>query len=140
MALVGIGWLGGHAALADGPNGLVGQENLRRRAGDTGQRGRDLPCEDLVGAGRGLVLRVLADADQGSQAASQGGRDLEPNRLVGFPEVRPPLAVSELHQGRAAVCDLGHGDLAGPGPASLPVTVLRADPDRAALKRGADLG
>ena len=80
-----------------------------------------------------LALR-LADAEYRAQAGGESGLDLLVHRLVGLAEVGAALGVADDDELDDAL-EHGRAHFAGVGALRLPVQVLRADLDRAALQR-----
>ena len=129
---------GGGLAGADGPDGLVGDGEAGRKV-DAGEGAAGLADEDFVGLAFFALALGLADAEDGAQAGGKGGLQLLVHRLVGLAEVGAALGVADDDELDEAL-EHGRADFAGVGALRLPVQVLRADLDGAALQRVGDEG
>ena len=81
VGLFGDLWRGG-ATGADGPDGLVGDDQRGKRSRvDAFERDGDLELEDVGGQVGFALVEVLADADDGDEAVREGGLQLEVDAL-----------------------------------------------------------
>jgi hypothetical protein len=119
---------GGDLAGADGPDGLVGDDDLAPvldLLGDGGQLGNDY-LHGLVGL---ALLEGLTAAENHADAAVDGSLGLAGDEVVGLLEDDTALAVAEESPGDVGVLELGDGDLAGEGAVGLVEDVLGGDLD-----------
>ena len=122
--LFGLGRSGGLAG-ADGPDGLVGDDDLLHILGaEVGEDGLGLVFDDLeVLAGFALV-KVLSDAEDDAEFGGEGEFDFLDELLVGLAVVLAALGVAE--DGPLAADGLEHvdGDFAGVGALGVVGAVL----------------
>lgn len=114
---------GGDLAGADGPDGLVGDDDLAPvldLLGDGGELGND-NLHGLVGL---ALLEGLTAAEDDADAAVNGGLGLVGDEGVGLLEDDAALAVAEEGPGDVGVLELGDGDLTGEGTVGLVEDVL----------------
>ena len=117
---------GGDLAGADGPDGLVGDDDLApvlNLLGDGGKLGDD-NLHGLVGL---ALLEGLTAAEDDADAAVNGGLGLVGDEGVGLLEDDAALAVAEEGPGDVGVLELGDGDLTGEGTVGLVEDVLGGD-------------
>ena len=85
----------GGAAGADGPDGLVGEDDFAGlRVFDAFKRDRGLQLQDLRGKVGLALFQMLADADDGDEAVGEGGLELEVDGGVGLGEVLAALGAN----------------------------------------------
>jgi hypothetical protein len=92
-----LAWSGrGDGAGADGPDGLVGDDDGLRGWGlDAVEGAGDLPAEDGFGEAGLALVDGLADADQRHEAVGDGGFELPVDHVVGLVGVDAALGVAE---------------------------------------------
>ena len=129
------GLIGGSGlAGADGPDGLVGDDDvLQFVSGHAVQRDLDLHTDQLLGHALLALVEALADADDGLQAAGQSSLGALVDGLVGLGKVLAALAVADNDVLNAEVGQHVSADLAGEGTGLLKVDILGADVDVGAL-------
>lgn len=120
----------GNLASANGPDGLVGNDDLGPvgRA-DLGLQGIQLLGDNGDGVAGLTLLQRLAAAPDNANTVVDGVLGLAGNEVVGVSEVRAALAVAQDGPGDAAVQELGDGDFAREGAVGLVQNVLRGDLD-----------
>lgn len=119
---------GGDLAGTDGPDGLVGNDNVAPIR-DLGLERLDL-LGDKVNGGASLAdLEALAAAPDDLEAVVKGVLGLGGDNVVRLAEDGSALRVSEDGPVDVAVLELGNGNLAGEGTAGLIVDVLGSDLD-----------
>ncbi len=127
--------VGGHLgrggfAGADGPDGLIGNDDGRGHfGGDAGERSGDLGLENLFGFAGFALGEDFADADDGNQAVLERGVELLVDDFVGLGEVLAALGVADERMRAADGLELADGGFAGVGAFFGKVDVLRADGD-----------
>jgi hypothetical protein len=121
---------GGDLAGADGPDGLVGNNNaLPVGRGELRGEGGELALNDGNGlAGLALGER-LATAPDDAHAAVNGELGLGSHHLIRLAQQRTPLRVAQDGPVHAQVLELRHADLAGEGAVGLVIDVLRSHLD-----------
>ena len=125
---------GSSLAGADGPDGLVGDDNiLQLVSGHAIQRDLDLHTDQLLGHALLTLVEALADADDGLQAAGQRSLGALVDGLVGLGKVLAALAVADDDILNAEVGQHIGRDLAGESTRLLEVDILGADMDVGAL-------
>ena len=117
---------GGNLAGANGPDGLVGNDNLGPVA-DLGLEGLELLADDLDGLARLALLEGLTAAPDDADAVVGGVLGLGGDELVGLLEDGAALGVAQDGPVDLAVDELGDGQLAGEGTVGLVVDVLGGD-------------
>ena len=121
---------GGSAAGADGPYGLVGEDDGRGVGGvDAFEGDGGLEFEHVAGEPGFALFEFFADADDGDEGMMKSGFELEVDGGVSLGEVLAALGVSDED---VSGSDGGEHDgrgLAGEGPLAFPVHVLGADED-----------
>ena len=117
---------GGDLAGADGPDGLVGDDNLAPVL-DLLADGGELADDDLHGLAGVALLEGLADAEDDVDAAVDGSLGLLGDEVVGLLEDDTALGVADEGPGDVGVLELGDGDLAGEGTVGLVEDVLGGD-------------
>ena len=98
-----VGDLGSRgASRADSPDGLVRDDQRVRCCGvDAAERDGGLALEDLGGLVGFTLGELLADANDGDEAVSERGLELEVDALVGLVEVLAALTVADQDVGDA---------------------------------------
>src|SRR5579862_6863868 len=87
---------GGSFSGADGPDGLVGDDDWRGGfRGDAGEGSGDLRLEHLFGFAGFAFGEDFADADDGNDAVLEGGVKLLVDDFVGFAEILAALGVAD---------------------------------------------
>lgn len=119
---------GGDLAGADGPDGLVGDDDLAP-VGDLGLQGGELGGDDVEGLAGLALLQALAAAPYDADAVLGGVLGLGGHDLVALAEDRSSLRVAEDGPVDAAVLEVLDRDLAGEGAVRLVVDVLGGDAD-----------
>lgn len=127
MDLLGL-VVGGDLAGADGPDGLVGNDDLGP-VGDGGLEGSKLLADDLNGGAGLALLEALTAAPDGADAVLGGVLGLGRNDLVGLAEDGAALRVAEDGPVDVAILELGDADLAGEGTVGLVEDVLGGNLD-----------
>lgn len=117
---------GGDLAGADGPDGLVGDDNLGP-VRDLGLEGGELLADDLDGLAGLALLQGLAAAPDDAQAVLGCVLGLAGDHLVALAEDGAALGVAQDGPVDAAVLELRDGDFAGEGAVGLVVDVLGGD-------------
>ena len=122
--------VGRGAARADGPDGLVGDDDLLHLLGGQAVQRR----LDLIGDALHREIAValgerLADAHDRGDALFEQRVDLRVHELVGVAVIRAALAVADDAVFRAEIGDHVHADLAGVRALIELGDVLRADAD-----------
>lgn len=117
---------GGDLAGANGPDGLVGNDNLGP-VGDLGLEGSELLADDLDGLAGLALLEGLAAAPDDADAVLGGVLGLVGDDLVGLLEDGAALRVAEDGPVDLAVEELRDGQLAGEGAVGLVKDVLGSD-------------
>lgn len=115
---------GGDLAGADGPDGLVGDDDLGPVGADLGLEGVELLGDDGDGLAGLALLERLAAAPDDAQPAVGGDLGLGRDHLVRLAQDRATLAVAQDRPGHVAVLELLHRDLARVGAVGLVVDVL----------------
>mmetsp|Transcript_21021 Transcript_21021/g.48024 ORF Transcript_21021/g.48024 Transcript_21021/m.48024 type:complete len:324 (-) Transcript_21021:122-1093(-) len=116
----------GHLAGADGPDGLVGKDDLLPvRLGERRREGLHLLVQDVEGGACLARLQLLADAGEGAQAVFDGKLGLVSDRLARLAAILAALAVPQDNPLDAHVREHLARDLAGPGARVLVPEVLR---------------
>lgn len=118
---------GGDLAGADGPDGLVGDDDLGPVRADLGLEGGELLGDDVDGLAGLTLLERLATAPDDADAVVGGVLGLGGNDLVGLVEDCSALAVAQDGPGGTGVLELLDGDLTGVGTVGLVVDVLGGD-------------
>lgn len=119
---------GGNLASANGPDGLVGNNNLAP-VGLLSLEGLDLGGDDLNGLASLTNLEGLAAAPDDVQAVLGGVLGLGGDDFIGLAEDGAALRVAEDNPVDVAVLELGDGDLASVGATGLVIDVLGGDLD-----------
>lgn len=117
---------GGNLAGANGPDGLIGDDNLGP-VGNLGLEGGELLADHVDGLAGLTLLQGLAAAPDDADAVLSGVLGLGGNNLVALAEDGAALGVAQDSPVDAAVLQLGDGDLAGEGAIGLIVDVLGGD-------------
>jgi hypothetical protein len=125
--VLGLGG-GGDLAGADGPDGLVGDDDLGP-VGELGLERGELLADDVDGGAGLALLEALAAAPDDADAVVGGVLGLGGDDLVGLAEDGTALRVAEDGPVDAGVLELGDGDLASEGAAGLVEDVLGGDGD-----------
>ena len=137
LGLVG----GGGAAGADGPDGLVGDDDVTELVGGEVEEG---PGELFADDGEvlfGLALgEGFADAVDDVEVVLEGTVDFEGEGFVGFVVVGPALGVADDDEAGAGGGDHGGGYFAGVGTGGLGGAVLRGDEDGGLGEVAGDFG
>ena len=121
---------GGGAACADGPDGLVGEDDGGGfGVVDAFEGHGGLKFEHAAGFVGLALFELLADADDGDEGVFECGFELEIDGGVGFVEVLAALGVADNNVGGADGGDHDGRGLAGEGSFVLPAHVLGADED-----------
>lgn len=120
----------GNLASADGPDGLVGNDNLGPVTGaNLGLEGVQLLGDDRDGGAGLTLLERLAAAPDDADAVVGSVLGLGSDNLVRLAENGPSLAVTQDRPGDVAVKELRDGQLTSKGTVGLVVDVLRGDGD-----------
>jgi hypothetical protein len=119
---------GGNLAGANGPDGLVGNDNLAP-VRDLLLEGRKLGADDVDGLAGLALLEGLAAAPDDADAVLGGVLGLGGNVGVGLGEDSAALRVAEDGPCDVTVLELGDRDLAGEGAVGLVEDVLGGDLD-----------
>ncbi len=120
----------GGLAGADGPDGLVGDDDIFRVfRSDTDKGKRDLLAQDFVGVSSFALGEDFADADDGRELVLERGGQLFVHQLIGLVEVLAALGVADDDVRRANGREHENGGFAGVGAFFGPVHVLSADGD-----------
>lgn len=120
----------GNLASADGPDGLVGNDNLGPVTGaNLGLEGVQLLGDDRDGRAGLTLLERLAAAPDDADAVVGSVLGLGSDNLVRLAENGPSLAVTQDRPGDVAVKELRDGQLTSEGTVGLVVDVLRGDGD-----------
>ena len=114
---------GGDLAGADGPDGLVGNDNLAPVL-DLLADGGKLADDNVHGLAGIALLEGLADAEDDVDAAVDGSLGLLSDEVVGLLEDDTALGVADERPGDVGVLELGDGDLASEGTVGLVEDVL----------------
>jgi hypothetical protein len=117
---------GGDFAGADGPDGLVGDDDLAPVLNLLADGG-ELVDDDLHGLAGVALLEGLTAAEDDIDAAVDGSLGLVGDERVAFLQDDATLAVAEERPGDVGVLELGNGDLAGEGAVGLVEDVLGGD-------------
>lgn len=117
---------GGDLAGADGPDGLVGNDDLAPVLDLLGHGG-ELADDNLHGLVGLALLEGLANAEDDVDAAVKGSLGLAGDEGVALLEDDTALAVADQGPGDVGVLELGSGDLAGEGTVGLVEDVLGGD-------------
>lgn len=124
-----LGLLGGRdLAGADGPDGLVGDDDLAPVL-DLLADGGQLRNDDVHGLVGLTLLESLAAAENHADAAVDGSLGLVGDERVALLQDDAALAVAQEGPGDVGVLELLDGDLAGEGAVGLVEDVLRGDLD-----------
>ena len=129
--LVGL-CVGGRLSRADGPDGLVGDDDLGEIL-HAHEVGRDLFIEHLLGHAEFPFVEALPDADDGGEAGGEGCERALIHGFVGLSEVLAAFAVADDDVLHAVFLEHLRGDLARVGAALGIVHVLRAELDLGAV-------
>jgi hypothetical protein len=119
---------GGDLAGADGPDGLVGDDDLAPVL-DLLADGGELVDDDLHGLVGLALLEGLADAEDDVDAAVESGLGLVGDESVALLQDDAALAVADQSPGNVGVLELRGGDLAGESAVGLVEDVLGGDLD-----------
>lgn len=119
---------GGDLASADGPDGLVGDDDARPVL-DLRLERRKLLADNGDGVARLALLEALAAAPDNADAAVRGELGLGGDVLVSLLEDGAALRVAEDGPVDVAVLELLNADLAREGAVGLVIDILRADLD-----------
>lgn len=119
---------GGNLASADGPDGLVGDDDVAP-VGDLGLEGLDLGGDELDGLAGLAGLEALTAAPDDLQAVLGGVLGLGGDDIIGLAEDGSALRVAEDDPVDVAVLELSNGDLASVGTVGLVEDVLGSDLD-----------
>lgn len=119
---------GGDLAGANGPDGLVGDDDLAPVL-DLLADGSELVDDNLHGLASVALLEGLTAAQDDVDAAVKGSLGLVGDEGVGLLEDDAALAVAEKGPGDVGVLELRNGDLAGEGTVGLVEDVLGSDLD-----------
>jgi len=119
---------GGNLAGADGPDGLVGDDDLAPVLDLLGNGGK-LADDNLHGLAGIALLEGLTAAQNDVDAAVNGSLGLVGDEGVGLLEDDTALAVAEEGPGDVGVLELLDGDLTGEGTVGLVEDVLGSDLD-----------
>lgn len=119
---------GGDLAGADGPDGLVGDDDLAP-VGDLGLQGGELGGDDVEGLAGLALVQALAATPYDADAVLGGVLGLGGHDLVALAEDRSPLRVAQDGPVDAAVLEVLDRDLAGEGAVWLVEDVLGGDAD-----------
>lgn len=122
---------GGDLAGANGPDGLVCDDNLAPVLDLVGD-GLELGSDDLDGLAGLALLEGLAAAENDAEATVNGRLGLGGDKAVALLEDDTALAVAEEGPGDVGVLELLHGDLAGEGSVGSVEDVLCCDLDAGA--------
>lgn len=117
---------GGDLAGANGPDGLVGDDNLGP-VGDLGLEGLELLADDLDGLAGLALLEGLAAAPDDADTVLDGVGGLGGDNLVALAEDGAALRVAEDGPVDLAVEELGDGQLTSEGAVGLVKDVLGGD-------------
>ena len=118
------------AAGADGPHGLISDDELRAVGGrDVLEANVHLADNDFLELAGVALLERLADADDSREASRNRGPGAQVDRLVRLAEVLAALAVADDDVLRARVEQHPSRNLAGVRAGLLPVAVLSANAD-----------
>lgn len=119
---------GGNLASANGPDGLVGNDDLGPVTGaNLGLESVQLLGDDRDGGAGLTLLERLAAAPDYADAVVGSVLGLGCDNLVRLAENGPPFAVAQDRPGDVAVKELRDGQLTGEGTVGLVVDVLRGD-------------
>ena len=124
----------GDLAGADGPDGLVGDDDLGPVLDDVGD-GLELAGDDGDGGAVLALLEALAAAQDHAEAGGERGGRLGRDKLVALAEDGAALRVAEQDPLEPGVDELRRRDLAGVGAVALVVQVLGRDLDLGAQRR-----
>ena len=119
---------GGDLAGADGPDGLVGDDDVLPVANLGGDSSK-LALDHLDSLARLALLERLAAAPDDADATLGSNLSLVGDDLVRLPEDGPALRVAEDGPVDATVLELGDADLAGEGAVGLVKDVLGGNLD-----------
>lgn len=114
---------GGNLASANGPDGLIGDDDLRP-VGDLGLESGELLADDIDGLAGLTLLQGLSAAPDHTDAVLGGVLGFEGNNLVALTEDGAALGVAQDGPVDAAVLELGDGDFAGESAIGFVVDVL----------------
>lgn len=117
----------GDLAGANGPDGLVGNDDLGPVRADLGLEGGELLGDDVDGLAGLTLLERLATAPDDADATVGGELGLGGNNLVRLVEDCSALAVAQDGPGGTSVLQLLDRDLTGVGTVGLVVDVLGGD-------------
>lgn len=119
---------GGDLAGTNGPDGLVGDDDLAP-VGDLTLEGLELGGDVLDGLARLTLLKALTAAPDDTQAVLGGVLGLVGDDLVGLAEDGSSLGVTQDGPVDVAILELGDGDLSGVSAVGLVEDVLGSDLD-----------
>lgn len=119
---------GGDLASANGPDGLVGNDDVAP-VGDLVLEGLELLGDVLDGLATLTLLKALTAAPDDAQAVLGSVFGLGGNNLVGLANDGSSLGVAQDDPVDVVVLELGNGDLAGEGTVRLVEDVLGSDLD-----------
>lgn len=114
---------GGNLASANGPDGLIGDDDLRP-VRDLGLESGKLFADDIDGLAGLTLLQGLSAAPDHANAVLGGVLGLEGDNLVALAEDGAALGVAQDGPVDAAVLELRDGDFAGESAIGLVVDVL----------------
>lgn len=118
----------GDLSSANGPNGLVGNDNLAPVT-DLLLEGRELASNDLQGLASLTLFQGLTTAPDDADAVFGRELGLGGNNVVALAEDGSALGVTKDGPVDARVLQLGDGDLASEGTVGLAVDVLSSNSD-----------
>src|SRR5882724_4532400 len=132
---LGSNFRGRRAARANGPNGLVCNQNTGEVVG--GQRAgtaAELAGENLLSKAGVTVLLGFSQANYGSEAAVQSHQCLLGDVVIGFTKKLAALGVADDDVAAAGFGKHGSGNFAGEGAFFAPGDVLASDGDAGAFR------
>ena len=121
--------LGSNLAGANGPDGLVGDDNVGPVGADAALERLELLCDDRDGASCLALLQRLAAAPDDSNTVLAGELCLGRHELVALAKDGSPLGVAENRPGDVAISQLGRRNLAGVGALGLVEDILGSNLD-----------
>jgi hypothetical protein len=124
---------GGDLASANGPDGLVGDDDLAPVLNLLGDS-TELVGDDFDGLVGLSLLKGLANAENDTEAVVEGGLGLGSDEVVGLLEDDTALRVTSQGPGDVGILELGGRDLTGEGTVGLVEDVLSSN-----LETGAEV-
>ena len=125
VGILSDGW-GGCLSSADGPDGLVGNDEVGP-AGDGTLYSVKLSLDDIIGLTSFALLKSLTDAEDDLEAVGLGAGSLGSDHLVSLTVELSALGVTNKGPLKAEVLDLLSRDLSGEGTVATTANVLGSD-------------